>query len=79
MSDEPSQIDAGAHFDAAVRATSAFGELRADVTATKDDVHEIKGDVKHVRTTIDRYAGAMVVVGSLVSIAVSLVVAFIKP
>ena len=75
-------IDAGTHFDAAVRATAAFGELRGDVSALKEDVHEIKEDVKAIRAdstamrrTIDHYAGAMVVVGSLISVAVSVVVA----
>lgn len=71
-------INAGKHFDDAVRATSAFGDLRTEVTNLKSDVSEIKGDVKHIRTTVDRYAGAMVLVGSLVSVAVSLIVAFIK-
>lgn len=70
--------DSGHHFDEAVRATSAYGELETKVDDLKSDMSEVKGDVKHIRHTMDRYAGAMVVVGSLVSITVSLVVALLK-
>lgn len=71
-------IDAGTKFNDAVESTAVIGDLRANVEDLKADVGEIKADVKHIRHQMDRYAGAMVVVGSLVSIAVSFVVALIK-
>ena len=71
--------DSAEHFNAAVRSTAAFGGLEQTVVDMKEDMREVRGDVKHIRHTLDRYAGAMVVVGSLVSIAVSLVVAVFKP
>lgn len=70
--------ESGHLFDEAVRATSAFGELQTDLATVKADVHDMKSDVRHIRTTIDRYAGAMVLVGSLVSIAVTLIVALFR-
>lgn len=71
-------IDAGTKFNEAVEATAAVGDLRANVADLKSDVADIKSDVKHIRHTVDRYSGAMVLVGSLVSIAVSFIVALIK-
>ena len=71
--------DFGHQFDEAVRVTSAYGELASAVGDLRSDVTEIKGDVKAirqdsqaVRCTLDHYAGAMVIVGSLVSIAVAI-------
>lgn len=71
-------ITAGKHFDDAVRSTSAFGELATKVSDTNDRVARMEPKLDKVVTTMDRYAGAMVVVGTLVSIAVSLIVAVIK-
>lgn len=71
-------LDTARKFNEAVEATSVIGALKADVSDTRADVLEIKTDVKHIRGVVDRYSGAMVLVGSLVSVAVSLVVALLK-
>lgn len=74
--------DANDHFDRAVRATAAFGSLssavldvRNDIAEMKADSKEVKADIKHIRSGMDRWGGVMVVVGTLVSLAASLLVA----
>lgn len=71
-------IEAATKFNEAVEATAVVGGLIQKVDAIDRRTVTMEKDVKHIRTTVDRYAGAMVLVGSLVSIAVSVVVALFK-
>ena len=87
------ELDAARKFNEAVESTAVIGGLLADVVNLKDDVSEIKTDVKAfreetkgelavirrdgaaVRSTLDRYAGIMVVVGAIASLVASVIVA----
>lgn len=78
-------IDAGKKFDDAVRATGVVGGIRADLANVQTDVTEIKadvktlgGDVKAIKSTLDRYGGAIAISSAAISIAVTLVVSFFK-
>ena len=77
MPDHP-DIESGRRFNDAVSATGVVGGIRSDLRAVQEDVTEIKADVKAIRSTMDRYGGALMLVGSLVSVAVSLVVGILK-
>jgi len=41
-----------------IEATAFAGEVRADIKVLQTDVTEVKGDVKHIRSTVDQAAGA---------------------
>lgn len=78
MPDSHTDLEAGRKFNDAVSATGVVGGIRSDLKSVQEDVTEIKGDVKAIRSTMDRYGGAIMIVGSLVSVAVSLAVGLLK-
>ena len=49
--------------DSLVRDTSFAGETTTSIADLRSDVSEIKGDVKHIRHTIDRWGGATAIIG----------------
>ena len=65
-------------FDQLVRETSFAGETTATIAALTGDVRDIKTDVKHLRTTVDRWGGAIAVMSAALSVAVSLVVTLFR-
>lgn len=71
-------LETADHFDKAVRSTSAFGALDAKVDSLATDVTEIKRDVKAMRSTMDRWGGAIAMMSAVISVAVSLVVAVFR-
>lgn len=61
-----------------IEATAFAGEVRADIQNLQADVTEMKNDVRHVRQTIDRWGGAVAIIGAAISALVSFAVAIIK-
>lgn len=66
-------------FDSLVRDTSFAGETTTSITDLRNDVVEIKADVKHIRSAVDKWGGAAAVIGASVSALVSVAVAMFRP
>ena len=65
--------------DSLVRDTAFAGETATSIADLRSDVSEIKGDVKHIRHTIDRWGGAAAIIGAAISALVSVAVALLRP
>lgn len=77
MADQSDLLDIARKFNDAVAATAAVGALRADLADVKTDLIEVKGDVKHIRTTTDRWGGGILVVSAVASAVVSIATAIV--
>jgi hypothetical protein len=71
-------LDTARKFNEAVASTAAVGALRADIADMRTDLSEMKADVKHIRTTIDRWGGAIAISSAAISIAVTLLISLFK-
>lgn len=67
-------IDAARKFNDAVEATAVIGGLSAKVEAIDKRTEQTARDVKHIRSSIDRWGGVAVVVSTLISVATGVVV-----
>lgn len=65
-------------FDERVRDTAFAGETTTSIAVLRADVSEIKTDVKHIRSQMDRWGGAVALIGAVISATVSFAVALFR-
>ena len=65
-------------FNRELEATAFAGEVRTEIRGLRSEMAELSGDVKHIRSTIDRWGGAVALISATLSVVVSVVVAALK-
>lgn len=61
-----------------IEATAFAGEVRTEIVGLRTEMAEVRGDVKHIRSQLDKWGGAIALIGAVVSAAVSFAVAIFQ-
>lgn len=69
----------GRAFNDQVEATAFAGEMRTDISTIKDDLKDVRVDVKAMRSTQDRFLGVVAVASLAVPIIASVAMRMIWP